>query len=357
LTSYALALLLVAVVVVTAAFGLGSLRHGIVLAATAVVATALWLIVVASNTVGYLSPVITDAISATVRTATREVVPRTPFRSAAGSVAPAWERVVGVTSVLIIAAAQPYGVVALWKRYRRTALAAVLTIASVAYVGAFALRLVPQAWETGARASEFLFVGGSFVVAVAAIELIDRAPRKDIARACVCSAAAVVFVGGVISATPAGFRTAQPYRAEVTGGTIEPPVLAAARWVRRELPGRSPLAAEEADGRLLLIYGDRDVVVGTFPDIRDVLQTPTLPLWQLQLLRRAHVRYIVVDTRKASADVVTGYFFASPGAVHDERFSLAVVTKFERAGASRIYDDGDVIIDDINGVSDAAATP
>ena len=40
-----------------------------------------------------------------------------------------------------------------------------------------------------------------------------------------------------------------------------------------------------------------------------------------------------------------------------QRFPAAAVTKFERAGAHRIYDGGNIVVDDLRGVSDATPLP
>ena len=46
--------------------------------------------------------------------------------------------------------------------------------AAVAYFAMLGLRLSPAAWETGNRASEFLFLGLAFVLAFAGVELWNR---------------------------------------------------------------------------------------------------------------------------------------------------------------------------------------
>ena len=91
--------------------------------------------------------------------------------------------------------------------------------------------------------------------------------------------------------------------------------------------------------------------------IESVLQTPKLYQWQLNLLRRKGIRYVVVDAREASANVSIGYYFPRHRAGPQERFPAAAVTKFERAGAHRVYDGGNIVVDDLRGVSDAASLP
>jgi 4-amino-4-deoxy-L-arabinose transferase-like glycosyltransferase len=84
---------------------------------------------------------------------------------------------------------------------------------------------------------------------------------------------------------------------------------------------------------------------------------PFDPNRNLGRLRREGIRFVVVDARTSSANVSSGYFFPRQAVGPQDRFPAAVVTKFERAGAQRIYDGGDIVVDDLAGVSDAEAAP
>lgn len=317
-----------------------------------------WLILVASATVGYLSPVISRAISATVGTVASEQAPRALFTSTSGTVAPGWERLVGLGGAFLVLVAVPLAWWRLWPARRSSEPAlVVLGLAGIGYVASYGLRLVPAAWETGARASEFLFAGGSLVVALAVLNVCDRWRGRAIVWIGALASTGVIFIGGVVSGSATGFRVAQPYRVAVDGVAIDPPAAQAAAWFGRTLHGPRPVAAQQADARLFLVYGDQNVVTGSYPDIIDVLGTAVLYRWQVQLLRRLGVRYVVVDTRKVSGDVSTGYFFATGPAVSNAEFSMAIVTKFERAGADRVFDNGEVRIDDLSTLRPTAATP
>jgi len=361
ITSYGLVALLLAVCLVPQSWWHARPWRPWVFAATAVAATGAWLLFVASRTVGYLSPVITNAIAETFQTAAGESATRGLFSSGTGQgqVAPAWEHLVGIGSALIIVAALPLGLLVLWRLYRDQPLVVVLGCASVAYVGTLPLRLVPAAWETAARASEFLFVGVALVVALAAFEALDRlwmwAP--SLSHVAAWAAAGVLLVGGVISTSTSADRLAQPYRVSTAGADVDPPGVAVARWAREVLgPGR-PMAAYDADARLLMVYGREYAFTASNFDIKSALETPKLHRWQLDFLRHDGIRYVVVDALRASANTSTGYFFPRyPIGPHD-RFPAAALTKFERAGAQRIYDNGNIVVDDLKGVSDAAVVP
>jgi hypothetical protein len=354
MTSYGLVAFLAAICLVPLPWRSAPARRPWVFATAAVVATGAWLMLVATQTVGYLSPVLTTAIRETFRTAAGESPSRQLFHSAGGQTAPTWEHLAGIGSVLVILAALPLGFFVLWRRHREHPVVVVLGVATAAYVGTLPLRMVPAAWETAVRASEFLFVGVALLLGMAAARV--SVSMSPLVRLVTCALAGLLLVGSVVSATSQG-RLAQPYRVAVRGADLEPAGVAVARWAHGVLGPERRVAAEEADARLLLVYGDQHVFAGTNPPITSVIQTPVLYRWQLNVLRRHGIRYVVVDARRASADVSTGYYFPRRPENADERFPGAALTKFERAGARRIYDSGEIVVDDLAGVRYGAARP
>ena len=210
------------------------------------------------------------------------------------------------------------------------------------------MRLVPAAWEAAVRASEFLFIGAGFTLALFALWVLDRY-RGSAARAGLAFAAVILVIGGVISITPSSTRLAQPYRVAVPGASIEPQAASAARWASVSLGSRNRVVAQAVDGRFFLVDGLQHVFVGAFPPAATILSTKALYPWQIADLRRYGIRYVVVDARPSSADVSAGFYFLPGDYSHS---ALAVAgRKFERAGASRIYDSGDIIVYDLKGTA------
>ncbi|HET9185609.1 MAG TPA: hypothetical protein VFN82_05645, partial [Solirubrobacterales bacterium] len=143
---------------------------------------AFWLFVVASSTVGYLSPVLTNAVKAIVHTIQGEEAPRGLFQgqSAAAGSTPVAARLLGLAGVALLAVGVPFGLLQAWRRFRDRPLAIVFCVGAIGFFGTLALRLTPPAWETGNRASEFLFVGLAFVLSLATLWALSRwseAPR------------------------------------------------------------------------------------------------------------------------------------------------------------------------------------
>jgi hypothetical protein len=350
LTSYAVVIVLLAL-----SFGYWLARRRLAApglwlsAAFAFVATAGWLLVVARTTIGYLVPPIVDAFNSTIHTLSGEAAPRRLFTSDSGLKAPLLERVVGIASVLLMAAGLPFGLVEVWRRHRRNPFAIMFSLAAVAFFGTLLLRFAPSAWETGNRAGEFLFLGVAFVLALARPGrlLPLRAFRPSMILACACLA--VIFCGGAIAGWPPNLRLSLPYRVSAGSRLIEPAGLTLAQFAGAQLGHDQRFAASESDARLLLLYAREFPLSGSKASVETILTSSFLPSWELPSLRRAHVRYVAVDLRARSFDNAAGYFFRRPfwAGDPDPLIPSGTASKFDRIGASRIYDSGTILVYDL----------
>jgi hypothetical protein len=93
-----------------------------------------------------------------------------------------------------------------------------------------------------------------------------------------------------------------------------------------------------------LVDGPQHVFAGTNPPITKVLTTKGLYPWQIDLLRRHRIRYVVTDLQPSGADVANGYYFFPDR--RDKALSRAAM-KFLRAGAEPIYDSGNIVVYDL----------
>ncbi|HYJ22794.1 MAG TPA: hypothetical protein VEW07_12330 [Solirubrobacterales bacterium] len=308
---------------------------------------AFWLFVVASSTVGYLSPVLSDAFDAIGNTIGGEDEPRGLFQAGSTSVAPTplGARAVALAAVALLAAGLPFGLRALWRRHRRQPFALLFGIAAVAFFATLALRLAPAAWETANRASEFLFIGLAFVLACACVEALRRRPRDRRTRPLIAAGIGLVLVGGAISGWPWDSQLARPLRISTAGETISSPPLALAEWAEEMPEGR--FAASTADAGLLLVPGGKMALAGSSPPIEDVLDEEELAGWMLPMLRRNKIRYIAVDRREVSSDSLRGYYFSR----RDKDEGLrppSVSAKFNAVpGISRVYTNGPITVFDL----------
>ena len=98
---------------------------------------------------------------------------------------------------------------------------------------------------------------------------------------------------------------------------------------------------------MLLVPGEHVAFAGKTPDIQDILEETSFSDWELPLLRREGIRYVVADRREISSDATRGYSFSTRDDAA-ELLPLATVTKFaELPGAKRIYSSGDISVYDL----------
>jgi hypothetical protein len=312
---------------------------------------AAWLLVVASSTIGYLSPVLSGAVKAIFNTLSGDAPPRQLFQKGSSAVGttPLAARAVAVLAIAILLAGLPFGLREVWLRHRKQPFALVFMVAAIAFFATLALRLAPAAWETGNRAGEFLFVGLAFVLAYAGLAMLRRWPsRPRLTRGLLAGLISLALIGDAISGWPWDAQLSRPLKVSADGNTIVSPPLAMAEWADHDI-ANGRFAAPTADANLLLVPGNKSVLAGPYPDVEDILEDPHLASWQLPLLRRHELRYVVSDLRPASSDGIRGYYFSTGGS-DEGRLSRKVTAKFDRVpGAARVYSNGPITVFDLKG--------
>ena len=71
--------------------------------------------------------------------------------------------------------------------------------------------------------------------------------------------------------------------------------------------------------------------------------------WEVQSVKRAHIRYVVIDLRTRSQDSITGEFLNQdpPATPVDKDYKPGILSLWENRGA-RVYDSGNVIVFDLD---------
>lgn len=321
------------------------------------IATLVWLVGIASITISYLSPVLGRAATSVVQIMGGEASTRELFQSASGYVAPVWERLMGIGSVVVMLLAMPFGLRKIWQHFRGHPIALMLTGAALAYFAVLGLRLSPAAWETGNRASEFLFIGLAFVLALAVQELWDRQRVPWLSRTTVLGGVAIIFVGGIIAGWVPTLRLSRPLQVNVGNVVIQPQGFAAASWMRTALGPGNQVATDESNARLMLAYGGQLALTGRYPDIKDLLGTSDFPDWQVELMREWAIQYVAFDRRLISWDNMTGYYFDQTPAgplPSTDLFDPAAYGKFDKPKEiSRLFDSGNIVIYNVGAISNA----
>lgn len=348
LSAYALCVFLLAICVAEARRPETRQQAPWLITAIVVAATAIWAHWVAPGTYSYLVPVLRRAVNETIATITGGTSGRGLFEAAGGThqqVASTWQRAVAIASVALVVLALSFGLREISRRHRRNPVVLVLAFAAVVYVAVLPMRLVPAAWETSNRSSEFLYVGVSLAIGIAATIHRVVVVRRFAVVAALC--AAVLGIGGVVAGWPPRVLLSLPYRVQASGAVIPPQPRATADWARTVLgPGRR-FIAPEAVGRELLVHGGETAFVTDAPfDARTVLYDANVTAGIVDTLGKEAISYVALAKRASADDSMAGYFFPGPG--NADVVSAETLRKYDVfPGVSRLLDSGDIYVYDL----------
>jgi hypothetical protein len=358
LTSYALAGVLWLLVAVAAGTRRSRPIPPVALAAVATLACATWLLLVGGTTGEYLGSIFTRAYDSVHGALAAEQATRIPFAASTTSgesvlSTPLVDKLLGLMSVVLTVIFVPWGARILRRRHWDDAMVVILTLSGLAFLLTYGVRIFPGAWETANRSSEFLYFGVALAIAAAATSLADSHRfRPAIRWAAISLGAFLLFAGGSVLGWPSAIRLPPPLQVKAGGATIEPANWAAAQWASTHLSRKDGFVADEAAGRILAIHGGfHNILFGRQEGATPLLTELTLPPWERALLKQRKLRYVIIaDPRPWDISNTTGFFFSRPGDQDDEgQLTLpGVRAKFEGLqGTSRIYDSGQLVIDDV----------
>jgi hypothetical protein len=101
---------------------------------------------------------------------------------------------------------------------------------------------------------------------------------------------------------------------------------------------------------MLLVPGNKVAFSDYSAQITEIIPAPELATWAVPLLREHGIRYVVADQRVIANDGTRGYYFSLRDSPRNALLPRSAVTKFEGArGVSRIYDNGSIVIFDLDG--------
>ena len=78
--------------------------------------------------------------------------------------------------------------------------------------------------------------------------------------------------------------------------------------------------------------------------IEDIVDEPELAEWQLPLLKKHHLPYVVADRRLNSEDTLRGQYFQVPGQYGNQLREKGVLHKFARIPAGRVWHSGRLVL-------------
>jgi hypothetical protein len=320
------------------------------------VAAGAWLLAVAGPVVDYLGPNFGLGFVELAHVLTGKGGGRVPFHDGAGSVAAPAEQIVGYGSVLLILVALPFGLRAVWRRFRHEAAVLPLVVLAVGYPLTLPLRLTSGGVATAGRLPEFLYLGLAFVVATAMVAHRPwRAPRL-VWRPALQAATLVLLLGSVFVGWGPPGRLPSGYLVSADARSVEPEGVAAAEWSRQALGTHRTMAADRTNTLLMGGLGQQQIVSvsNAREDVSPVFFAPSLGPHERFILTATGVQFVVIDFRLSQTLPVSGvyYEFQEPDAfLHRTPMDPAALGKFEGVpDVSRIFDSGDIVIYDLTQV-------
>lgn len=337
------------------------------LAKTALLGTCMalaWIGLKGNPVVGYLSSYFGSALIEFGHILTGTSSLRQLFVTYFGQGAPLWERFMALSSVILITLCLPFGLLCLWQRYRHNALAWTFGIASLFYPISQVFRFTNFGSEIADRTAAFLFIP---IACLLAIFIAQFWPTRWLNRkqiSLITCAVSVVFLGGaVLGAGPPWALLPGPYLVAADARSIEPEGIQAAIWAGSHLGPDNRIATDRTNRLLMSAYGNQYIVTSLADKINvtPVFFSPGLGPNEISILQRAGVQYLVVDLRLSTALPAVGFYFDldEPGAFkYTTPIDRQALTKFNTMPQiDRVFDSGDIVIYDVEGLINAPQKP
>ena len=316
-----------------------------------IILIAIWVYLVAPQTVSYLWPplagiwqsfraLLTSGLAGMPATAAKQV--RTPYS----------HKVIAEAAVLILSCLLPVGWWQVKRHFRHDAWVLALTFGSVTWYLIVAIRLLAaDGSELSGRAAVFVFVPAAFIAAIALRWFIDYFPRSRATTLLGASLAAVLLmsVDGMVNGWPPYWeRLPGPHQVGGFERSIGPEEIAVGNWMLAALGPGNAVATDFGNSPMVGSYSDQTPVLNVAFLYMSSTYTPSI-VNQTQL---QGIHYALADLRLTRNLPVSGsYWFMDPNAGrYAHPLPLLDMTKFNHTpGITRIFDSGDIVIYDLLG--------
>lgn len=323
------------------------------LAVISAASVACWVIFVAPATLAYFRPTL-EGLAAGInalQTGSSSHAPST-FASPPGN-----QLLEGIV-ILAITILLPLGWWQVWRRHRYHPWVLAMALGSLGWFVALAIRVgTPDGQELAGRTATFVYIPVSLIVGLAVIQLANESParRWESAALAIALTGTLTFLfDGLANGWPPYWeRLPGPHQVAGFERSIGPEEIATAQWTLTALgPGRR-FAADIGIYPALIGYGDQNPL----QNIGFLYLGPTYTPAIAQAARAQAVQYILVDQRLSQSLPASGSYF--PGyttpvsgdtMTGNGPIPLPHLTKFNHVpGVSRVYDNGDIVIYDLQG--------
>jgi hypothetical protein len=359
-TSWALLLALVSAAVWLGVVGKRSAaRVFIVLACIDGILVGGWTAFVGGRITGYIGPLASEAVDSVLAILFHRARTNTLFVQATGVRIPEWEVALIVVSLLVwvgLILADTLSSLSRRLLHENRALW-LLVMGTAGYSLVLVSHVSASAAKFGERATSLIFF---FVATLVAIWWI-RSGRLDRPGyfAIPATVLAAVVIGGVLLGTGPDYqRVPGPYLVEADQRSIDSHAMAAAEWANAHLPPETRIAADRDDSALMAAVGHLSPVAtrnGSL-NVGPLYFANQIGAAQKRLLRRGHIRTLLVDNRWTTSLPYIGYYFEqvktpnhTAGTHAVQKLTPEQLNKFSNLSeARRIYHSGPISIYDLS---------
>jgi hypothetical protein len=321
----------------------GATQPGIIwIALLAIITNVVWLVGVASITIGYLGPHLQGALVSVLNLIAGEGSDRELFKSSSDIVTPLLEKLVGLGAPGLIMLCLP------------------LALGALTYPITLAMRLTGGGWEVSARSSVFVFFPLAFILALGIEQLWLPRPLAKLKpllerfkTPLFALVVTLIFCGGIIAGWSPWARMPWPYRVGSDTRSIEPQGLAAAAWASAYLGPNNRIAADRINMTLMGTYGEQRMITNLIDhvSISGIFLASHLGPNEREAIRTGRIHYIVVDRRISTALPLDGHYYEGWEKMivpYSGPISPAVLDKFATIPyISQVFDSGDIKLYDV----------
>ncbi len=318
-----------------------------------------WISTIGRLTLGYLSPIISGAYNSLIGLFTGQYAARALFVNSAGQGSALFERMVAITSVLILGVGLLVGLWQWWLGYRRNSIAMACALTALIFPVLPIMRLSSGAWEVSNRLAGFIYVALAFIVAIGMLQFPLPARLTRLRQWIVIPGVVIVFLGGVISGSSPQTRLPSPYLPAAEERSIDSEGTQAAEWARDVLGPNNRMAADRTQTTIFGAYGTQRMVINLSDkvSISGLFLRYNVTSNDREIISEAKIHYLVVDRRITKVLPILGYYFESWEQLivsYVPPVNISALEKFDHTkDASRIFDSGDIVIYDVGALGNA----
>jgi hypothetical protein len=345
-TSYILTLSLILVALVSRFTGSRDAAKRIgALAAISVASVACWIAFVATYTITYFTPTVQGMLQGL-----NSLLGSGSASAPSTSLSPLNDQLLEGLGILATTVLLVYGCWQVWRAYKSDSWIIAMMIGSLGWFGALGIRVgFPDGQELAGRTATFVYIPVSVITAVALTKYVNSAVvRNWRATAMTIGAIAVItlqFDGLANGWPPYWERLPGPHQVAGVERSTGPEEIAMAQWTLSKLGRGNKFATDIGNYPSLAGYGYQDPL----QNVAYLFQSPTLTPAIVLQQEEQQVQYVLADNRLAESLPAEGSYFPGQTTTTNQELPLIDLTKFNSSGIPRIFDDGNIVIYDLQG--------